>query len=377
MTESKSLGNYVFLKYLIKELLLYFFIAFIFFFMVFFVNTILLVAEDLLKNKVPMWDVMRLLVCYFPSVIAQSSPYATFVGFLMCLGRMMTDNEILVVRASGFPFHYIAVPVVVLGLLISLLSFGVNDYLLPLGSIKATKISKEIFSATPLVQLESNSIKNMGGSKIVIGQVDDRNISDIVFFQTDRNGNDRLIIAENSEVLNTKISGVLMQLQLGNPKIISFKNHQNKNYEVIDSDETLLNIFDTTVFSSSNGVLNPDQMTSYDLGKEMRRMKKENNTEKRIMNSYKMIYNRKFSIPFSSLFFSILAFSIAFLFGKHNGLTIGLIIGLFICVLNWAMLILGQSFSVRNGFDGFLAMWIPNFILGGAGVLMYLRVLKK
>lgn len=377
MTESKSLGNYVFLKYLIKELLLYFFIAFIFFFMVFFVNTILLVAEDLLKNKVPMWDVMRLLVCYFPSVIAQSSPYATFVGFLMCLGRMMTDNEILVVRASGFPFHYIAVPVVVLGLLISLLSFGVNDYLLPLGSIKATKISKEIFSATPLVQLESNSIKNMGGSKIVIGQVDDRNISDIVFFQTDRNGNDRLIIAENSEVLNTKISGVLMQLQLGNPKIISFKNHQNKNYEVIDSDETLLNIFDTTVFSSSNGVLNPDQMTSYDLGKEMRKMKKENNTEKRIMNSYKMIYNRKFSIPFSSLFFSILAFSIAFLFGKHNGLTIGLIIGLFICVLNWAMLILGQSFSVRNGFDGFLAMWIPNFILGGAGVLMYLRVLKK
>lgn len=377
MTESKSLGNYVFLKYLIKELLLYFFIAFIFFFMVFFVNTILLVAEDLLKNKVPMWDVMRLLVCYFPSVIAQSSPYATFVGFLMCLGRMMTDNEILVVRASGFPFHYIAVPVVVLGLLISLLSFGVNDYLLPLGSIKATKISKEIFSATPLVQLESNSIKNMGGSKIVIGQVDDRNISDIVFFQTDRNGNDRLIIAENSEVLDTKISGVLMQLQLGNPKIISFKNHQNKNYEVIDSDETLLNIFDTTVFSSSNGVLNPDQMTSYDLGKEMRRMKKENNTEKRIMNSYKMIYNRKFSIPFSSLFFSILAFSIAFLFGKHNGLTIGLIIGLFICVLNWAMLILGQSFSVRNGFDGFLAMWIPNFILGGAGVLMYLRVLKK
>lgn len=377
MTESKSLGNYVFLKYLIKELLLYFFIAFIFFFMVFFVNTILLVAEDLLKNKVPMWDVMRLLVCYFPSVIAQSSPYATFVGFLMCLGRMMTDNEILVVRASGFPFHYIAVPVVVLGLLISLLSFGVNDYLLPLGSIKATKISKEIFSATPLVQLESNSIKNMGGSKIVIGQVDDRNISDIVFFQTDRNGNDRLIIAENSEVLDTKISGVLMQLQLGNPKIISFKNHQNKNYEVIDSDETLLNIFDTTVFSSSNGVLNPDQMTSYDLGKEMRKMKKENNTEKRIMNSYKMIYNRKFSIPFSSLFFSILAFSIAFLFGKHNGLTIGLIIGLFICVLNWAMLILGQSFSVRNGFDGFLAMWIPNFILGGAGVLMYLRVLKK
>ena len=93
-------GRHVLIKYILKELFLYFTIAFVFFFMVFFVNQILLIAESLLKSKVPLKDVMRLLVCYFPSIIAQSAPYATFVGFLMCLGRMMTDNEILVFRAS-------------------------------------------------------------------------------------------------------------------------------------------------------------------------------------------------------------------------------------------------------------------------------------
>ncbi|MBQ4332042.1 MAG: hypothetical protein IJC31_09410, partial [Spirochaetaceae bacterium] len=50
-----SLGTcrHVLITYLIKELLLYFFIAFLFFFMVFFVNQILLMAEDVLKKRVP------------------------------------------------------------------------------------------------------------------------------------------------------------------------------------------------------------------------------------------------------------------------------------------------------------------------------------
>lgn len=366
----------VIITYLIKELLLYFAIAFAFFFMVFFVNQILLVAENLLKSRVPMKDVMRLLVCYFPSIIAQSAPYATFVGFLMCLGRMMTDNEILVLRASGFAYRFVLIPVIVLGTLISIFSFIVNDYFLPLGSINATKISKEIFSATPSVELESNSIKNMNGSKIAIGQVNDRSISDIVFFQRDSDGNERLIVSGHSEVLNEKKDGLLMQIQMDDSDIVLFKNHGEGNYEVISSEQALLNVFDTATSTGTSGVLNPDQMTSSDLKKEMIRME-ERGTEMRIMNSYKMIYNRKFSIPFASFFFAILSVSLAFLFGKHNGQTIGLILGLIICVLNWAMLIMGQLFSIRNGMDGFWAMWIPNILLGGVGTLLYLVVLRK
>lgn len=373
----KKLGRHVVLMYLVKELLMYFTIAFIFFFMVFFVNQILLIAENLLKSKVPLWDVMRLLVCYFPAIIAQSAPYATFVGFLMCLGRMMTDNEILVFRASGFSYHYIFIPVVVLGLIISLLSFLVNDYFLPLGSINATKLSKEIFSATPSVELESNSVKNLNGSKIVIGTVKDRNISDIVFFQADKSGNDRLIIAGESEVLNDKVPGLMMQIKMSNPVIASFNNHSKGDYEVLEAKDLLFNIFDTTVVSGFTGSLNPDQMTSLDLGREIKRMKDEGSTEKRVLNAYNMIFNRKFAIPFSAVFFAILSVSLAFMFGKHNGQTIGLILGLIICVLNWALLIMGQIFSTRNGLNGFVTMWVPNLLLTVAGLGLYLVILKK
>ena len=154
-----ELKRFVLIKYLFKDLFLYFLVAFVFFFMVFFVNQILLEVERLLANSAPFSDVMKMMLYSLPFIIAQSTPYATLVGFLMCLGGMMSNNEILIFRASGFSFFTIMIPVVVLGGAISLVSFFVNDYLLPVGTVKYNELLREIIYSTPTVELESNSVK--------------------------------------------------------------------------------------------------------------------------------------------------------------------------------------------------------------------------
>ena len=90
-----------------------------------------------------------------------------------------------------------------------------------------------------------------------------------------------------------------------------------------------------------------------------------------------MEYFKKFSNPFGSIFFAILALPLAFIFGKHNGQTIGLIFGLVICVVYWAMMIIGQMFSLRIGIDAFVAMWLPNTIVGVTGGLLYFALKRK
>ena len=125
----------VLIKYIIKELFLYFLVSFLFFFVVFFVNNILLLAQTILEQRVPVPTVAKLIVYCLPAIIAQSAPFATLVGFLMCLGRMVSDNEILILRASGQRYSIILIPVLILGLLISIFSFVMNDYFLPLGTI--------------------------------------------------------------------------------------------------------------------------------------------------------------------------------------------------------------------------------------------------
>ena len=69
--------------------------------------------------------------------------------------------------------------------------------------------------------------------------------------------------------------------------------------------------------------------------------------------------------------------ALALVFGKREGQTIGLIIGLMISVLYWTLSILGQIFGIKIGLNGFWAMWTPNFVIGAAGIVLYMRLIKK
>ena len=106
-------------------------------------------------------------------------------------------------------------------------------------------------------------------------------------------------------------------------------------------------------------------------------MEKDSSVPKRQLNSYKLEYNKKFSLPFGSIFFAFLALPLALLFGKHNGQTIGLIVGIVISVLYWTMMILGQIFGNRGGLNGFWTMWAPNLVIFAAGSVFYVLLVKK
>lgn len=374
--DSHILRNHVIIVYLITELLLYFTIAFLFFFMVFFVNQILLMAEDILKKRVLVGDVLRLIIYSLPFIIAQSAPFATLVGFLMCLGRLVTDNEILILRASGMPFLFILIPVLLTALCISIVSFFINDYLLPVGTIKYNELYRSILISNPGLELESNSVKRNENTTLVIGTVNDTHVSDILFFDTDSRGNQRIIAAGETQVLQPKAPGVLMQLDMYNATIIFLNQQSREDYKIMHAASGLMNIFTDSFFPQNSGT-NPRELTSVDLKHQINVMQANPNHSDFQLNLYKLEYYKKFSLPFGSLFFAMLAMPIAVIFGKHNGQTIGLIIGLFVSVLYWAMMILGQTFGIRSGFSGFWTMWSPNILVGGIGILFFTRLIKK
>ncbi|MBQ1714612.1 MAG: LptF/LptG family permease, partial [Treponema sp.] len=322
-------------KYFSKELFIYFFICFLFFFVVFFVNQILLLAETILKQRVPVPTVIELIIYCLPAIVAQSAPFATLLGFLMCLGRMVTDNEILILRASGKRYSIILIPVLVMGLLISVFSFVMNDYFLPLGTLRYNKMRTKIIQSDPAVQIEANSIKRMSTSSLVIGDAEGSDVDDLVIF--DRSGSDgeRIIIAGKSSVEKSTTPGLLMDILLNDPVVILLKKNEKQNYDVITADTMQLNMFESSINIGS--IVSPREMTSYDLGKEIKKYIAEGVMSDRQLNNYKIEYYKKFSIPFGAIFFAVLAFPLALVFGRKNGLTLGFIFGIIISVLYWAM----------------------------------------
>lgn len=372
-----QLKNHLLVRYLMKDLFLYFIVSFLFFFMIFFVNQILLDVERLLAQSAPFSSVVKIMFYSFPMIIAQSAPYATFVGFLMCLGGMMSNNEILIYRAAGFSFIKIMMPVLLLGLIISFVSFFVNDYLLPLGTMKYNRLLREIMNAKPTVELESNSVKNLDGSTIVMGQVEDPEVSDIVLFDT-ASETDKIIIAGKSTLTGSDVDGVLMQLNMNDAMVLSMDDSKHENYDVLLAEKAQLNVFDSTVLGTAS--ISPREMTVWDLGKEISKMQSDidgSNKASNRLNIWKMEFHKKFSIPFGAFFFAFLAFSFAFLFGKHNGQTLGLLVGLIMSVLYWAMSITGQLFVQKLGLNSFICIWGANFVVAFAGFVFFIFLLRK
>ena len=375
--KSEELKNHILIKYLFKDLFLYFLVAFLFFFMIFFVNQILLTVEQLLSKSAPFSDVMRIMFYSLPFIIAQSAPFATLVGFSMSLGGMMSSNEILIFRASGISFIKIFYPVMILGAAISIGSFFVNDYLLPLGTMKYNQLFRKIMQSTPAVSLEANSVKTLDSASIVMGDVNNGKVTDLILFDSD-NDAQKIIVAGESSLGGGSINGVLMQLSMSDAVVLSISNKTKHDYDVLESEKTVLNVFDKSVLG--NTMHSAREMTTYDLSRELKQMKaniSDSYSEQRRLKLWIMEFHKKFALPFGSVFFAFLAFSIAFVFGKHRGQTICLFIGLVVCVLYWAMQIMGQLFVQRIGLDPFWCIWVPNFVIGLMGLAFLSVLLKK
>ena len=97
----------------------------------------------------------------------------------------------------------------------------------------------------------------------------------------------------------------------------------------------------------------------------------------RLLSERERAVRNDIEVFFCLSFFALLAFPLAILFGKHNGQTIGLIIGILISVLYWSLMTLGQIFGLRNGMNGFISMWLPNLLVGIFGCIFIFFLVKK
>ena len=161
----------------------------------------------------------------------------------MCLGRLMSDNEILVFRAVGWNYMTIIRPAIILGIVISIASFFVNDYLLPLGTVSYNRLYQKIIFSDPSIELESNSIKRSNNSILVIGEVDGLSVSDLLLFDTDKSGTLRIIVSGETSIAEPSDPAVFMELDMNSATAVFIDTKNRTNADCLSSSNSVMNIF--------------------------------------------------------------------------------------------------------------------------------------
>ena len=73
----------------------------------------------------------ELVILVLPGIIVLTLPMATLLAILQGFGRLSSDSEIVALYSSGVSLRRIAVPVIILGLLVSIASFVLNEAVVP------------------------------------------------------------------------------------------------------------------------------------------------------------------------------------------------------------------------------------------------------
>lgn len=143
-------------RYVISEMVGPFFIGVIGFVLVLAVDLLFTMADLIINKGVPMWAVLKLLVYKLPSIMVLTFPVSTLFGTAMALGRLSKDSEIIALRTSGVNLLRIAVPIMVVGVLVSFASYFTNERIVPHANYVASNLIRQIIYKRPLPSVQNN-----------------------------------------------------------------------------------------------------------------------------------------------------------------------------------------------------------------------------
>ena len=394
--------------YVFSEVVFAFFVSFLFFFFIFFVNQLLLMARQILEKKVPLDQVILLLIYSFPSIIALSMPFAALLGTLIAVGRMAAENEVLVMLTSGMSYKNIYIPVFLVGALVSFVSFGVNDVLLPMGSIGFTKLYRSILVSTPALELEANSVKHFNDTVLITGNVSENTIEDMLILDKTSEGERRVIIAISAEFVDAGKDGI--NLDLTNAFVHASKETERRDYDYASSGMLSYRIQQNDIIQNESRIsaremssravyswikkreseidshssernkqtletalalenalrMGPEGRNWNQRGNQLTALEQQKTEVQAIkadpqLSLFRLEFFKKFSMPTGAIALVCLALPIG-LATKKSGQVMGLICGMIISVLYWAFLLIGQNMGIRLGYSPFWTMWLSDIL---------------
>ena len=406
-------------RYLLFEFIFSFIVAFLFFFFIFFVNQLLLLAEEILSKNVSLKNVFLIILYSLPSITAFTFPFASLVGSLMAVSRLSSDNEILAFQASGVQYKTLLFPLLIAGIFLSAFSFLINDYFLPLSTIKFSRLYRNILYSTPELELDSYTVKKYQNTTLITGRVTNKTIHNMIIIDRTSHKDKRIIAASSGTLVPSTTQKGISSISLRNVSSITPKNKQRGKFSYFYSDSMLYNIL-LKDLSFSIKSLTPREMSSLDIYKaiinkknKLAERKSENRNKiislrrelwkqysqttvgklstktldtlyKEIVNLeskqfhdrnlqiYKLEFYKKFSITFACFIFILFAFPLS-LYSRKSGRSTGFGIGLLVSVFYWSLLFAGQTLGIRMNISPFIAMWGPDIIILSLGIILMIK----
>ena len=344
-------------KYLLKAVVPYFIFCWLLTSVILFVQQASRYTEIFFNSNIPQNLIWQLTLALIPNVIAFTCPMAILIGTIIGLSKLQSDSELISIRASGLGNFQITMPVIFLGIFLSLFTFAINLYGVPI----AAQLVRKIALQTTLYKLESPVEPGVFNSEIRgftiyvrDGDFETGQWKSVFIHSEDKNNNQmRLITSKNGRIdTSNDISELVLENAIANT--ISFE----KNREKIVSE--VIKEFRLEIPTKRGEIIeklsktqeSPEELGLFELIKYADTKQGKEKTEANI------IWQRRIILSMTPLVFAVLGSGLVLRFNRA-GKGFGIFLALLCIAVYYFLTIFGEQLARTNKISVFWGSVLP------------------
>ena len=352
-------------RYVIRQLLMPFGIGLLVFTFLFIIPELMRYAEGYIAKGAPISAVVQVIVALLPMSLGLTIPMSLLMALLVAFGRLSADREFVALQACGVSTKRLLIPVG----LVSALCCAATAYVLmvsvPAGNQRFREITFNIiaslaegevrpqvfFDRFPNIDLYVREIPPTGGWNGV-------------FMSDNRAGDGSTIyVAKRGRVvIDRKKRSVEMILDEGARHTADAAD----TYKVFSFDQWVLNLSPESMFPSGGPPKGDREMSIAELRVRADEIRKQGE----FPHNQLFEIHKKFSIPAACLVFGLIGLALGAT-NRRDGKLASFVVGVAIVFVYYILLWLGQSLTKGRVLVPWFAAWLPNIVLGIAGLVLF------
>lgn len=354
-------------RYVIREIIPPFLIALLVFTFILIIPFIIELAEQMIAKGVPWATLLQLMGTLLPGVAALTIPMALLIGILVAMGRLSADREVVVMMACGVSPYRLLQPVLFLGVICWGVASWVMLEAMPNANQTFREISNQIvmdraegevrprvfFEDFPNLVLYVNEVPIGGTGWNDVLAADSRDPAQQVIFLAKRG---RMVIDRNARTIQMVLEdGTRHRTDLNNPN----------NYEVARFQSTILTLDPESVFPRKGPARGDRELSIEELSAKAEEMRAQGLSP----HNQVMEIHKKFSIPVACFVFALLGLALG-ASSRKDGKLAAFVLGIGVIFAYYVVMYGGEALAKGHWMPAWLAMWLPNFLLGFVGVVL-------
>jgi len=360
-------------RYILREIAAPFVLILFILTFVLLMGKILQIMDMMVNKGIRVFDIAQLVFYLMPSLLAFTLPISLLISILVGLGRLSSDNEILIFKSSGLSLYSYLVPVGLLSLIVFILTLITTVFLVPYGNASTKYLLFTIAQQKASVGIREKVFNDDFSGLLLYADripVHGNAMEGVIVYDHRMTDEPSTIVAQRAYLVSDPDTrAIALRLEDGSTHMVDLRQ---KSYRLLSFRSYDVNLNIAAALQSDRDKKAEKEMTLGELRRQVRGLDMKSKAARELI----IELHQRLTIPISCLIFGILAIPLG-IRAQRTVKSRGFTTGLTVVVLYYLLQLGGEALVATGYLAPVIGIWTPNVLFGTAALYLFIRAARE